>query len=147
MKQKRLESWNILKIKLDMKDRVFHPKKRDIWLAHLGINVGHEQDGSGDYFQRPVVILKRLNFQTFVVIPLTSRKKTGSFYFPLYTSQKKQSIAILAQIRVLDQKRFIRKVGVVPKEKFQKLTKRIGTFLTEDASGPEGKVNVTEATL
>ena len=56
-------------------------REREIWFCYLGANVGFEEDGSGDEFLRPVVILKRFNRVTFFGIPLTRTIRMGEYYF------------------------------------------------------------------
>ena len=34
----------------------FH--EREIWFCHLGVNVGFEEDGRGEDFLRPVVVVR-----------------------------------------------------------------------------------------
>ena len=42
------------------KPRVFF-HEREIWFTYLGVNIGFEQDGQGDKFLRPVIILRKFN--------------------------------------------------------------------------------------
>lgn len=69
---KRFDEWNILKKKVnDLKDDLF-VRPREIRYAHLGINVGNEEDGKGKTFQRPVLIIKKVG-NMFFVAPMTSK--------------------------------------------------------------------------
>ena len=47
----------------------FH--KREVWSASVGINVGFEQDGRGEQFLRPVLVLKKFN--EVLMLPLAGR--------------------------------------------------------------------------
>lgn len=79
---KRFDEWNILKKKVnDIKDDLY-VNPREIWFAHLGINVGNEEDGKGMTFQRPVLILKKVG-NMFFVAPLTSKGREDRFYHTL----------------------------------------------------------------
>lgn len=57
----------------------FH--EREIWFSSLGENIGFEQDGSGEKFMRPVLILRKFNNEVIWALPLTRTDKTGKYYF------------------------------------------------------------------
>jgi mRNA interferase MazF len=55
--KKDFDRWNDKKKAVhDRRDteRLFF-RAHEIWWAHLGVNVGYEQDGTGPDFERPVV--------------------------------------------------------------------------------------------
>ncbi len=99
----------------DAKNRLFF-HEREVWFCHLGANVGFEQDGKGKNFGRPVIVFKKFNNEVFWGLPLTTRNKTGKFYFPIDMKDGLQRKAILSQLRLLDSKRLYQKVGVINKE-------------------------------
>lgn len=47
----------------------------------MGQNIGFEQNGKGDNFVRPVIILKKFNKNMFFGIPLSTQIKDGKFYY------------------------------------------------------------------
>ncbi len=53
---KRFDERNILKKKIHRQKGEVFVKVREVWFAHLGVNVGNEEDGKGKSFQRPVLI-------------------------------------------------------------------------------------------
>ena len=69
--------WNDVKKKIqDKKDaKQKFPKEREVWMSSLGKNIGYEQNGSGDQFSRPVLIIKKFNNQMFWAIPLSTKQK------------------------------------------------------------------------
>jgi mRNA interferase MazF len=70
--EKDFDHWNRIKKQVndDAAARVFfHP--REMWFAHLGINLGFEQDGCGTEFLRPVLVVRKFNNQVFWALPLT----------------------------------------------------------------------------
>jgi len=89
--------------------RVFFDE-REIWLCYLGENVGFEQDGRGDEFLRPVIVLKKFNNEVLWAIPLTRTEKKNKYYFS-FKFNKMVSVAILSQIRLVDAKRLKYKMG------------------------------------
>ena len=110
---KDFRSWFGKKEKIDTKDaRVFF-HEREIWFAHLGTNVGFEQDGKGDNFGRPVIIFRKFNKEVFWGVPLTTREKGGKFYLPIDLKDGLSRMAILSQLRLLDAKRLYQKIGVI----------------------------------
>lgn len=71
---KNFDSWNRMKKSVnDEESRLY--TVREIWWCALGVNVGFEQDGTGDEFRRPVVILAGYSAQTCLVVPLTTSSR------------------------------------------------------------------------
>ncbi len=120
---KNFDSWNDLKKMLEQRKRVFF-YEREIWFAHLGLNLGDEQDGRHAKFHRPVIILRKFNQNFFLAVPLTSRSKEGRYYFSFDLNGSK-SVAIVSQIRALDAKRLIRRIGKLSVLQFVKLESAI----------------------
>jgi mRNA interferase MazF len=100
-------------------------REREIWWCALGANIGHEQDGTGRRFDRPVVILKKFNRYVFLGVPLTTRPKVGRYYLPVGTVDGKEAVAILSQIRFLDRKRLLDKIGTVAEPAFADVKKAV----------------------
>ena len=121
---KDFDSWNIEKQRADEKIKFFNFKKRDIWWVSLGVNIGDEQCGKGDKFLRPVLVYKKFSHDLFWAIPLTSKQKNNVFHFNFQANSKPQA-AILSQIRLLDRKRLVRKLGVISTQDFLSLEKAL----------------------
>lgn len=126
---KRFDEWNEIKKKTDQNHKKLFFKERDIFYTKLGENIGYEQNGKGDKFQRPVVILKKYNQDFFLGVPLTSVPKTGKYYFAFSFKEDVTSYAILSQVRAFDKKRLMKKIGMIPKDKFEELKKCIRELL------------------
>ena len=75
---KDFDRWNTGKKKIhdEGTQKLFH--EREIWWASFGINIGREQDGRGDNFERPIVVLKTLSPDTFMCLPLRRCNKITS---------------------------------------------------------------------
>ncbi len=132
--QKDFRQWHQKKETINdiSKPPFFH--ERDIWFCHLGANVGFEQDGRGDDFLRPVVVIRKFNNQIFWAIPLTKaskkiNKKTEKYYFSFSFISNVQSVAILSQIRLIDAKRLGRHIGVMTEDQFRELTKKLKALM------------------
>lgn len=96
---------------------------RDIWWCTLGLNVGFEQDGTGKEYERPVLILKGFSKEVCLVVPLTTSLKNNSYHISLGRVAGKEASAILSQLRLIDTKRLINKIGVVEKPLFESIKK------------------------
>lgn len=78
-------------------------KQRDIWWVSFGQNIGSEVYGKGKDFLRPGIIFKKLSKYTFLVIPISSQIKEGSWYTK-FIFNSKEMVAVLSQIRIVDYK-------------------------------------------
>lgn len=123
--------WNELKKKIDAEeskpDRF--PKEGEVWMSSLGKNIGFEQNGSGDNFSRPVLVVKKFNNRMFWCIPLSTKQKEFDFYFN-YTDPNEQRVsAILAQMRLISVKRVKRKLYELNGGKLEEIKARLKSFL------------------
>ncbi|MDP3661781.1 MAG: type II toxin-antitoxin system PemK/MazF family toxin [bacterium] len=96
---------------------------REIWWCRLGVNIGSEQDGSGKFFLRPVVIVRGFGADTCMVIPLTTSLRQHILRIPVGEIQGKKASAILSQIRVVDTRRLVEKIGFLEKDMFDRIRK------------------------
>lgn len=93
-------------------------KEREVWWCRLGVNVGYEQNGKGEQFFRPVLVLKKFNNDMLIGLPLsTVVKQSNRFYHTFQFNGKEQSI-IIAQIRLIDAKRLSHRLGVIKEADF-----------------------------
>ena len=58
---KNFDEWNVNKKEIDSREIRVNFSERDVWFIEMGINVGFEQDGKGEDYLRPVLILKKFN--------------------------------------------------------------------------------------
>lgn len=120
---KNFTQWNTQKQKIhDVGTSKFY-HVREVWWCALGVNVGSEQDGGGEEYRRPVVILKALGPTTCLVVPLTTSTHTHQYRLPIGEVNDENATALLSQIRVVDTKRLVRKVDVISKETFEHIRK------------------------
>ena len=59
-KSLKLDNWNNVKQNTQKIDKKVYFKERDVFWLKVGENIGFEQSGKGDKFQRPVLVLKDL---------------------------------------------------------------------------------------
>ena len=121
---KEFKRWNSLKEKIDGKERIVFFRKKEIWWCALGLNVGFEQDGKNNNFERPVLILKKFNKDVLWTVPLTSKNRTGKYYFQVKYNNRTFSV-ILSQIRLISSKRLLRKIRTFSDIEFEKVRESI----------------------
>ena len=119
--EKDFDQWNVKKKSLHGQERKVFYHEREIWWCALGVNVGFEQDGTGKNFDRPVVIIRGISKDVFFAVTLTGKRKSGKYYFYVGKVDGREASAILSQVRLLDTRRLIRKVGVLNEETFREL--------------------------
>jgi len=121
--------WTKLKIRIHSLPAIkIYFKEREIWWASLGANVGYEQDGKNEKFERPILILKKFGRETLWALPLTSKNKVGQYYY-LFEYDRKRYSVILSQLRLISSKRLLRKIRTLPVEDFEKIKENIKSFL------------------
>jgi len=122
---KKFNEWNEVKKTLHNKqNKIVIPKEREVYWSSIGVNVGFEQDGKGEVFSRPVLIVKRYSKNLFFGIPLSTQIKEGSFFYT-FTLNKKPSNALLVQAKVYDTKRLENRIGMISKEDFKTLKRKL----------------------
>ena len=121
---KDFDGWNKIK-KQTNAERPRLYTVREIWWCRLGVNVGSEQDGSGQLFLRPAVIVRSFGPDICVVVPLTTSLKKHPLRIPVGNVQEQKASAILSQMRVIDTRRMVEKIGFLDEEVFAKLRKAV----------------------
>lgn len=126
---KDFNEWNKDKIDIDEQEHNRWCRPRDIWWCKMGVNVGFEQDGKGEKFMRPVVIIQSFGIHTALIVPLTTNTKKNKYQVSLGIILGKNSSAIVTQIRLIDTKRLFKKEGRVDVEHFESIKKAITGLL------------------
>ena len=125
------DSWNELKKEvskeIDQPDRF--PKEGEVWISIFGKNIGFEENGTGESFSRPVLIVKKFNNLMFWSIPLSTKQKKLDFYFNFTDPSGLLVAAILAQMKLISVKRLRRKLYDIPQEQLIGIKEKLKTFL------------------
>jgi mRNA interferase MazF len=121
--QKDFDRWNKEKSKLNAFPPLFLFKEREVWFSHLGLNIGHEQDGDAEKFLRPVIILKKFSDETFFGVPLTRTPRFGKEYFTIINDHGVR-FAMLSQGRALDARSLKYCSAVMSEREFESLKLR-----------------------
>jgi len=114
---KDFDSWNQIKKKVQDRKDIFC-NAREIWWCALGLNVGSEEDGKNELFERPILIIKVFNHQMIRVAPLTSKQKDDAHHFAITYDGRSGSI-ILSQTKTISTKRLSRKLCRLDKTQFE----------------------------
>jgi len=120
--------WNEKKKQTQKIKMIVGFKQREIFWVKIGQNIGSEEYGKGYDFQRPVLIVRKLNANLFIGIPLTSQSKEDNDYFhPMIFKTKKgivNNYAMILQLKTFDKKRLMGRIGRVEKEIFNEIMKK-----------------------
>jgi mRNA interferase MazF len=125
--EKNFDVWNDQKKSLENfshQELSFH--ERDIWWCSLGLNLGDEQDGKNENFERPVLVVKKFNHRIALILPMTTKAKNNRFVFAIQGPfLSRNSFLIFSQIRLISVKRFRRRIGRTSSSQFKKIRARL----------------------
>ena len=95
--------------------------ERDIWLINLNPTKGIEIQKV-----RPCLVLKKFSHVHFVVVPITSKKKSENFAIKIDTEllKEQENYVNISHIRSVDRCRFIRRYGQISDKKFFQVKKK-----------------------
>ncbi|HEY4526532.1 MAG TPA: type II toxin-antitoxin system PemK/MazF family toxin [Candidatus Paceibacterota bacterium] len=127
--EKDFDGWNERKKKRHRQgDRPFY-HAREIWWCSVGVNIGNELDGTGERHDRPVLVLRPFNAETFFGVSLIGHERTGDYYASVGAVDGREAVANLSQVRLLDTKRLIRKITTLDEPTFKALVKALARIL------------------
>ncbi|MDD2871157.1 MAG: type II toxin-antitoxin system PemK/MazF family toxin [Candidatus Gracilibacteria bacterium] len=127
---KDFDKWNNRKkeIELNIENNDITFNNGEIWWSTIGLNLKTEACGKGEEFRRPVLILKRLSSEMFVAIPLTSKRKIGSWFYE-YELEGEVNYVMLYQVKMMHSSRLQRKIGKIEHDNFLEIKKRLKLLL------------------
>lgn len=121
---KDFDSWNERKKKIHTNEFTGFVHEREIWWCSLGFNVGDEEDGKNEDFERPVLVLKKFNRKIVLAVPLSTKIKDNPYYFP-FTHEGTKFAVILSQLRLLSTNRFARRIRKIDHTLFKQIKEKI----------------------
>ncbi len=126
--EKDFDGWNIQKklMETSMKKMLF--KEGEVWWCAVGTNVGNESCGKGARYRRPIVIIKKLSGKNCIGIPLSTKKKNGSWFTETRINGKNRSV-LLYQIRMFSLQRFEYRLGKLEPGGLAKIKEKLKTLL------------------
>lgn len=101
---------------------------REIWWCRLGVNIGTEQDGKGDEYTRPCIIVRGFGPDACMVVPLSTSTRDHPLRIPVGIVEEQGARANISQMRVIDTRRLVRKIGFLDKSHFAALRKAARTL-------------------
>lgn len=125
------DTWNELKKKIQLTNNEpsYFPQEGEVWMSSLGKNIGYEQNGSGDNFARPVLVVKKFNNRMFWCMPLSTKQKRFDFYFNFTDPNGQKVSAILAQLKLVSVKRLKRKLYEITPDLLTQIRAKLKEFL------------------
>jgi mRNA interferase MazF len=118
MHQKDFKGWNRLKIQLQEQHSSPTFQQREVWWCSVGVNLGNEIDGKNQFYNRPVLVIRKFNRFVFYGVPLSTKLKEGNpYYFPIHFKDKSVS-ALIAQMRLFDSRRLTDPMGKLSQDQF-----------------------------
>ncbi len=123
--KKDFDGWNREKKNIhNIAENRFY-KVREVWWCSVGLNVGFEQDGTSEQYQRPVLVLKGFSRQVCWVIPLTTSQKKNPYHVRIAEIEGRECFAILSQLRLIDTKRFTNRLTIIDGVIFEEIRKAV----------------------
>ncbi|MBR1801951.1 type II toxin-antitoxin system PemK/MazF family toxin [Candidatus Saccharibacteria bacterium] len=103
---KNFDKWNSVKKELNSKiDKPPTIHNGEIWWCSVGVNIECEEDGKNDFFDRPVLVFRKLAKNKFYGIPLSTQEQRFENYTHKFLYAGKNAYALLDQMRVLSTNR------------------------------------------
>lgn len=122
---KNFNKWNQEKIKIENVGCNILPfHEREIWWCSVGLNIGDEQDGKNELFERPVLVFKKFNNKIAWVLPMSTKLKHGIYYSSLEYNGKKFTV-LLSQLKLISIKRFRRFIRKISPYQFSIIQNKI----------------------
>ena len=144
---KDFDRWNSKKKRIEASGDIVgpFPKEGVVWMCSFGVNLGYEQDGTGIQFERPGLVVKKFNNKMYWVAPLSTKQKDLDFYYNFTDPHGIPAAVILAQLRLVSIKRFIRDMYYLDEDDFENILASLINFLRKSKprtgrgfSRPEG---------
>ena len=121
-------TWN--KKKKTINELVFlhYVHEREVWWSSIGVNIGFEEDGKNEQFERPVLVLKKFNREVVLIVPLSSKVKKGKYYIN-FTHKDIQFCALISQIRLISTKRLLRRMYTMSEREYGEIRNAVRSML------------------
>ena len=135
---KDYEEWHRLKSEIEAKNSMPFFREGEIWWCSLGLNIGTEEDGKNNLFERPVLVFHKFNKDMFFGLPMSSVKKFGKYDCSILLHNRERTI-LISQMRTLSAKRLIRRIGRLRQKKFLRVIRVLNVFFnnkTDPLRGP-----------
>ena len=146
--EKNFDAWNEQKKRLEGHSQKHFFKEKEVWWCSVGINIAYESCGKGQAFRRPVLVLKKLSQDSFIGIPLSTKRKAGS-WFAEVTVLGVRRTALLHQLRMFSTNRFQNRLTTLDRTDFNHIkqkTEQLLDLLDYHQSRSSGSVGCPKCT-
>jgi mRNA-degrading endonuclease toxin of MazEF toxin-antitoxin module len=140
---KRFDEWNAYCKSLDSSEFKGFFYEREVWWCALGVNVGSEQDGKNENFERPVLVLRKIRHDLLTIIPLTSKITDHDYRITALVAGQTSQL-LISQVRTVSSKRLLRRIGRIRISVFQKAVIETARFLLSAEADGETPPNLSE---
>jgi mRNA interferase MazF len=123
-----IDNWNVKKKQLLQRNISFYFYEKEVWWCSSGMNIGFEENGKNENFERPVLILRKFSKELLIVIPMSSINKSSSYYYQIEYGGGNFSV-MLSHVRSISSKRLLRKIRKIREEEFVKIKKALWNLL------------------
>jgi len=134
---KKFVVWTKLKIRLhhkaDDKVKRLYFREKEIWWAHLGKNIGHEEDGKNNNFERPIIVLRKFSRYLFLGVPTSTKIKSKNDFYHTFRYGDQNYSAILSQMRPISTNRLIRRIGSLSAGEFRQIKDKAIQLIKNDS--------------
>ena len=127
-KTELFDAWNEQAKIIDAKTRQKVFKEREIWWYYAGENIGHEINGKGLLFLRPILIVRKYGSKSFFGVPLSSQEHRGRWFAEVSVRDKVAS-ALLSQSGSFSVNRLRGKISRIHLAEFDELCKKLQELL------------------
>ncbi len=124
--------WHELKGYIEENNGPLMFAEREIWWCSIGLNLGDEEDGKNDHFERPVLVFRKFNKDIFWGLPMSTKIKDDKFHFTYSFSVDFDASILLSQLRLMSSKRLIRRLIKIHPTVFNQIQKSIVSLINLD---------------
>lgn len=101
--EKDFKGWAKVAEEVEGREREEIYKSGVVYWANLGVGVGSNEDGKGERFTRPVLLLAMVSKARALIVPITSQVKEGVNYREILVAGKVEYL-LFDQVRTIDTK-------------------------------------------
>ena len=126
-------AWYKVQTGIEKRPAVTNFRAREVWWCSLGENIGFEEDGKNEPFERPVLILRKFSAELFLGAPLTTKRKDNIFYHPIDIGGVTGSV-MTSQVRALSSRRLNRRLAHIGKGAFSQIAQKVTLLIDPEKS-------------
>jgi len=126
---KLFDKWNIKKQQVQRENKLIIFYEREVWWCIVGTNIGVEIDGKNEFFLRPVVVLRKFNKDMMLVVPTSSKAKSGKYYLTSSCEDGTEYHLRLSQLRTISSKRLFSKMGTISQKDYKVLLEKVSDMV------------------